>query len=46
MVLNSLCVAIIAEKDSRDKRIAVQNQPGQYSSRDPILKIPNTKKGW
>jgi hypothetical protein len=32
--------------EGRDLEDAVQSQPWANSSRDPISKIPNTKKGW
>jgi hypothetical protein len=36
---------ILATQGAEIRRISVQSQPWANSSRDPILKIPNIKKG-
>jgi hypothetical protein len=38
-----LTLTILATQEA-EIRIAVQSQPGQNSSRDPISKIPNTRR--
>jgi hypothetical protein len=35
---------ILATEEAEIRRITVRSQPGQISSGDPILKIPNTKR--
>jgi hypothetical protein len=37
---------ILASQEVEIRRIVVQSQPRANSLRDPILKKPNTKKGW
>jgi hypothetical protein len=38
---------ILATWEAESRRIVVQSQPsGENSLWDPILKVPNTKKGW
>jgi hypothetical protein len=41
-----LTPVIITTKEADIRRIMVQSQPQANSSQDPILKKPNTKKGW
>jgi ABC-type arginine/histidine transport system permease subunit len=36
----------LATQEAEIRRIKVRSQPWANSSGDPILKIPNTKKGW
>jgi hypothetical protein len=37
---------ILATQEAESRRIKFQSQPEANSSRDPISKISNTKKGW
>jgi L-arabinose isomerase len=37
---------IVLATQEEEIRIVVQSQPWTNSSRDPISKIPTTKKGW
>jgi hypothetical protein len=41
-----LTPVILATQEAEIRRIKIQSQTQTNISRDPISKIPNTKKGW
>jgi hypothetical protein len=41
-----LTPVILATQEAEIRRTSAQDQPGWKGKKDPILKIPNTKKGW